>query len=140
MLPETYMKLSDDLRALTLEIMGCTIHEERSSDYMTNSGMSKFAKQIARELKRPYIPYIRLTEYARLEIPNKKYLDVLHAPLRLVAVKREFATFDMPVRYEALKAYTTYNFRGEGLTIFHTWLQRTQADPDMRKALKLPPK
>jgi len=140
-LPATYLDLSNDLRAITLEILNNTIHYTRSSEFMSNNGMVVFAKRIAKDLGRPYIP--RSDWW--IEIPLKKYLDPVHAPLRLVAVKTSLGAQRLPdvphigVRENTL--YATYRcYTDEGRQLLQQWFVRTQEDPDMRKALKLPPK
>ena len=152
-LPSKYLDLSNDLRALTLEIMEQTIHKARWSAFMPNNGMTKFARAMAKDLKRPFIPYFK---WARahdgimgmsVEIPNLHYLSPVRAPLSLVAKEgnawwsRNFDENSSTISYVKIKSYTTFYFKGqEGIEIFNNWLARTQEDPDMRRALKLPPK
>lgn len=153
-LPSKYLDLSNDLRALTLEIMEQTIHKARWSDFMPNNGMGKFARALAKDLKRPFIPYFRWHHHndgfkgMSVEIPNKHYLRPISAPLLLASHEmtnawwpRNFDENNPVLTHTTIKAYTTFYFRGqEGLEIFTNWLNRTQEDTDMRRALKLPPK
>lgn len=153
-LPSKYLDLSNDLRALTLEIMEQTIHKSRWSDFMPNNGMVKFARALAKDLKRPFIPYFRWNHHVRgfagmsVEIPNKQFLRPISAPLLLASKEmpnkwwpRNFEDTNPVLSHNTIKAYTTFYFKGqEGLELFNNWLSRTQNDPDMRKALKLPPK
>lgn len=157
-LPSKYLDLSNDLRALTLEIMEQTIHKARWSDFMPNNGMAKFARALAKDLKRPFIPYFGWSQGGgehqtfkgmSVEIPNVQYLRPIAAPLLLVSRdipgniywSRRFNDDAPVISHGVIKSYTTFYFRGqEGLEIFNNWLSRTQNDPDMRKALKLPPK
>jgi len=156
-LPSKYLDLSNDLRALTLEIMEQTIHKARWSDFMPNNGMAKFARALAKDLKRPFVPYFRWSQGSvqtfmgmTVEIPNAQYLRPITAPLLLITKDmlpgysnwtRRFQPDAPVVSHHTIKSYTTFYFRGqEGLELFNNWLSRTQNDPDMRKALKLPPK
>lgn len=153
-LPNKYLDLTNDLRALTLEIMEQTIFRARWSEFMPNNGMTKFARALAKDLRRPFIPYFRWSQGSSfkgmsVEIPNVRYLNPIVAPLLLVSKEvaggmywsRRFEETAPIVSYASIKSYTTFYFKGaEGLEIFNNWLHRTQNDPDMRGALKLPPK
>lgn len=153
-LPPKYLDLSNDLRALTLEIMEHTIHKARWSDFMPNNGMQKFARALAKDLKRPFIPYFRWHHHTQgfkgmtVEIPNKQFLRPICAPLLLASKEvgnkwwpRNFDDSNPVLSHNIIKSYTTFYFKGqEGLEIFTSWLNRTQEDPDMRRALKLLPK
>lgn len=153
MLPTKYLDLTNDIRAITLEIMNNTIFRARYSDFMPNNGMQKFARALAKDLKRPFVPYFRWNHHTRgivgmsVEIPNVQYLRPITAPLNIVAkdaiafMSRNFEPDAPVVARQVAKSYNTYYFRGqEGMEIFNNWLARTQEDPDMRRALKLPPK
>lgn len=155
-LPSKYLDLTNDLRAITLEIMENTIHKARWSDFMPNNGMQKFARALAKDLKRPYIPYFRwsaggssnIFKGMSVEIPNVQFLRPITASLLLVSKEttesywsHRLSDSAPVVSHSSIKAHTTYYFRGqEGLEIFNHWLARTQEDPDMRRALKLLPK
>lgn len=152
-LPTKYLDLTNDLRAITLEIMNNTIFRGRWSDFMPNNGMIKFARALAKDLKRPFVPYYRWSHHTKgfvgmsVEIPNVQYLRPVNAPLNIVAkdaiayMSRNFEADAPTIARQVAKSYNTYYFKGqEGLEIFNNWLARTQEDPDMRKALKLPPK
>lgn len=152
-LPTKYLDLTNDLRAITLEIMNNTIFKGRWSGFMPNNGMIKFARALAKDLKRPFVPYYRWNHHTKgfvgmsVEIPNVNYLRPLRSPLDLVAkdalgyMQRNFDESAPTVSRQIIKSYNTYYFKGqEGLEIFNHWFARTQEDPDMRRALKLPPK
>lgn len=154
-LPPAYLTLTDDLRALTLEITMHTIFKARHSDFMTNNGMIKYARQIAKELKRPFVPYYKWKHHTTgivglsIDVPNKKFLAPIHAPLQLISTSgpnrsliyaSQFGDHLPLVTRQSIKSYTSYVFNGgEGIAFFEDFLARTQQDPDMRKALKLPP-
>lgn len=137
--PDEYLTLTGDIRAVTLEIMNNTIHRQRNSPFMNNSGMVQYAKTICKNLKRPYIPY----GTTWIDIPKKKFLDPIHAPLKLVAHKLQggwMADQEHDVMYTENTVYVGYRFVTEtGCAVFRDWFKRTQTDPDMRRALRLPP-
>lgn len=138
-LPPSYVTLSDQLRDLTHQIINQTIHRQQSSPFMNNNGMIQFAKQICKELKRPYIPYGNTW----IDIPKKKYLNALHAPLKLVAKPLDRGWTpnynEAHVQFSENTVYTSYRFyTDEGLDLFRQWLARTKVDPEMRMALRLP--
>ncbi len=147
LLPPTYLTLSNDLRSVTIEIMNNTMDFQRHSEYMTNNGMVVFARQIAKELGRPFMPYRHGTLNAWIEVPNLKYLEPVHAPLRLVAKpwqnrwKYEDQNDTPLVEFARKSKYTEYRFNSEeGVKIFESWKERVLSEPDLRAALKLPPK
>lgn len=153
-LPTKYLDLTNDLRAITLEIMNNTIFRGRWSEFMPNNGMTKFARALAKDLKRPFIPYYKWNHHTKgyvgmsVEIPNVQYLRPICSPLLLASKAmpnqwwpRNFNEDNPVLTHHTIKAYTTFYFKGqEGFEIFNNWLARTQEDPDMRRALKLPPK
>jgi hypothetical protein len=127
--------------------MNNTMHFQRHSEYMTNNGMVVFARQIAKELGRPFMPYRCGTLNAWIEVPNVTFLQALHAPLRLVA-KPQIPRWnvhdkqDIPVvEFTKKSKYTEYRFNGEeGVKIFESWKERALSDPTLRNALRLPSK
>lgn len=151
-LPTKYLDLTDALRATTQEILEHTIHMARWSEFMPNGGMKKFARALAKDLKRPYVPYFKWHHHTlgykgmSVEIPNKQFLSPIVAPLLLVSktapnvyVSRRFEDDQPIISHAEIKAYTTFYFRGsEGTEIFNNWLSRCREDTDMRRALKLP--
>ncbi len=154
-LPPAYLTLTDDLRALTLEIMNQTIFKAHHSGFMPNNGMINYVRQIAKELKRPFVPYYKWKHHSTgivgisIDVPNKQFLAPIHAPLQLISAEgpsrsmiyaSQFGNNRPLVTRQSIKSYTSYVFNGDMASkIFEDFLARTQQDPDMRKALKLPP-
>lgn len=138
-MPKQYIELTTELQALTLEIVNNTIFRERHNYHMN---MVPYARDIVNSLKRPFIMYSRSDSYVRIEIPNKKYLTPIRAPLDLAVSPGATSVSTHSIgRNDYIKAHATFYFHGAGnVAVFDQWLARTQEDPEWRKALRLPPK
>lgn len=97
--------------------------------------MSKFLRQAAKELKRPYIKAETFAwDRVVMHVPSRRYLAPVIAPLLLMGTEGSPSGSGEPVKFLRRPSLTTFYTTRE---IFYNWREGITHDPLCRKALRL---
>ena len=138
-MPDAYIDFKDWLESYTKELVDFTIVRWRSHNYMPDVMARSYIRHLAKSMKRPDIYYSGRESWITLDMPRRKYLEKLIAPLALISkpwnsrsYKGENGVYILP-RTTRLIFYFSHQPH-----LFEQWLLKARTDPEWRKALKLP--